>query len=265
MARDYLLDIYLEEVSRFPVLGRDEESALGRRVRHGDREARQEMIQANLRLVVSVARQYDNLGLPLLDIIEEGNIGLMRAVERFDPTMEFRFSTYAVHWIRQGIRRALADKGRNIRLPTYMVELISRLRRFDRTGNGREDALELARALGLDPDKVDLIERVVATAAQTTGPVDPLIIAEGGELVTDVLPEEPLLSAEDAALVRERLRRLPAREAEVLRYRFGLDGLPVLTLEEIGDGFDLTRERIRQIEGEALGRLRAMIGVETVL
>jgi RNA polymerase primary sigma factor len=266
VVRDALLDMYLEEVSRFAMLDAASESRLGALVRRGDRDARQEMIQANLRLVVSVARQYENLGLPLLDIIEEGNIGLMRAVERFDPAMGCRFSTYAVHWIRQGIRRALGDKGRNVRIPAYMAELVSRLRRYDRNGNGREDLGELARALRLDPERVGLIERVIATAAQGSGPLDPLVLAEAGDLIAEAGdPESPLLSHEDGVLVRDRLRRIPEREAEVLRYRFGLDGYPVMTLEEIGNAFALTRERIRQIEGEALGRLRGMIAAENVL
>jgi len=265
VSRDSLLDIYLAEVSRFPVLSRDCEAAVGARVQAGDRAARQELIQANLRLVVSVARQYDNLGLPLLDVIEEGNIGLMRAVERFDPAMGYRFSTYAVHWIRQGIRRALAEKGPCVRVPTYMAELVSRLRRHDRTGQGREDLGEIARALHLDPSRLDLIERVIALAARATGSLDPLALAEAGELIVEEGPEAPLLSAEDAALVRDRLVRLPAREAEILRYRFGIDGYPVLTLEEIGESFELTRERIRQLEADAFGRLRSMIGAESVL
>jgi RNA polymerase primary sigma factor len=264
--RDPLLDMYLEEVSRFAVLDRESELRLGTLVRCGDREARQEMIQANLRLVVSVARQYENHGLPLLDVIEEGNIGLMRAVERFDPGMGCRFSTYAVHWIRQGIRRALGDKGRSVRVPAYMAELVSRLRRHDRNGHGREDVEELARALRLDPSRVGLIERVIATAAQGSGPLDPLVLAEAGELIAEAGdPETPLLLGEDARLVRERLQRIPEREAEILRYRFGLDGFPVMTLEEIGHAFDLTRERIRQLESEALGRLRGMIASENVL
>ncbi len=266
MIRDALLDMYLEEVSRFAVLDRESELRLGTLVRGGDRDARQEMIQANLRLVVAVARQYDNLGLPLLDVIEEGNIGLMRAVERFDPAMGCRFSTYAVHWIRQGIRRALGDKGRSVRIPAYMAELVSRLRRHDRNGHGREDVEELARALRLDPSRVGLIERVIATAAQGSGPLDPLVLAEAGELIAEAGdPETPLLLGEDALLVRERLQRIPEREAEILRYRFGLDGFPVMTLEEIGNAFDLTRERIRQLESEALGRLRGMIASENVL
>jgi len=265
VARDPLLSIYLEEVSRFPVLTREEEVSIGTRVRKGDRTARQELIQANLRLVVSVARQYEHLGLPLLDVIEEGNIGLMRAVERFDPTLEFRFSTYAVHWIRQAIRRALAEKGRNIRIPTYMAELVSRFRRHERESPDSEDLADLVRALRLPTANLKLIERVVATAQQGMSSVDDASFEEACEVLSRSSPDGPMLDNEDNAVVRSRLSRMPEREAEVLRYRFGIDGFPVMTLEEIGEIFGLTRERIRQIEAQALERLRGMIGAESVL
>jgi RNA polymerase primary sigma factor len=265
VARDPLLNVYLEEVSHFPVLTREEEVEIGGRVRRGDRQARQDMIQCNLRLVVSVARQYEHLGLPLLDVIEEGNIGLMRAVERFDPSLEFRFSTYAVHWIRQAIRRALAEKGRNIRIPTYMAELVSRFRRHARDHVDPEDVAELVRALRLPTANLKLIERVAATAQQGVSSVDEASFDEAGEILAKGRPDDPLLDREDVAVVRSRLERMPQREAEVLRYRFGIDGSPVMTLEEIGEVFELTRERIRQIEAQALGRLRGMIEVESVL
>lgn len=264
MARDPLLSIYLDEVSRFQVLTREQEVEIGRRVRAGDRIARQDLIQSNLRLVVSVAHQYEHLGLPLLDVIEEGNIGLMRAVERFDPGLEFRFSTYAVHWIRQAIRRALADKGRNIRIPTYMAELVSRFRRHERE-SGSEDMADLVRALRLPTANLKLIERVVATAQQGISSVDDASFAEACDVLARGSPDGPILDSEDTAVVRSRLERMPEREAEVLRYRFGLDGFPVMTLEEIGEIFSLTRERIRQIESQALERLRGMIGSESVL
>jgi RNA polymerase primary sigma factor len=264
VARDPLLSIYLDEVSRFQVLTREQEVDIGRRVRAGDRTARQDLIQSNLRLVVSVAHQYEHLGLPILDVIEEGNIGLMRAVERFDPSLEFRFSTYAVHWIRQAIRRALADKGRNIRIPTYMAELVSRYRRHERE-SGSEDMADLVRALRLPSANVKLIERVVATAQQGMTSVDDASFAEACDVLARGSPDGPLLDNEDTAVVRGRLERMPEREAEVLRYRFGIDGFPIMTLEEIGEIFDLTRERIRQIESQALERLRGMIGSESVL
>jgi RNA polymerase primary sigma factor len=248
VARDPLLNVYLEEVSHFPVLTREEEVEIGGRVRRGDRQARQDMIQCNLRLVVSVARQYEHLGLPLLDVIEEGNIGLMRAVERFDPSLEFRFSTYAVHWI-----------------PTYMAELVSRFRRHARDHVDPEDVAELVRALRLPTANLKLIERVAATAQQGVSSVDEASFDEAGEILAKGRPDDPLLDREDVAVVRSRLERMPQREAEVLRYRFGIDGSPVMTLEEIGEVFELTRERIRQIEAQALGRLRGMIEVESVL
>lgn len=246
------------------MLTREQEVEIGRRVRAGDRIARQDLIQSNLRLVVSVAHQYEHLGLPLLDVIEEGNIGLMRAVERFDPNLEFRFSTYAVHWIRQAIRRALADKGRNIRIPTYMAELVSRFRRHERE-SGSEDMADLVRALRLPTANLKLIERVVATAQQGISSVDDASFAEACDVLARGSPDGPILDSEDTAVVRSRLERMPEREAEVLRYRFGIDGFPVMTLEEIGEIFSLTRERIRQIEAQALERLRGMIGSELVL
>jgi len=265
VSSDRILDLYLEEVSRFPILSREGEVKLGRQVKRGDRQAKQEMIQCNLRLVISVARQYDNLGLPLLDVIEEGNIGLMRAVDRFDPSMEFRFSTYAVHWIRQGIRRALAEKGRSIRIPTYMAELVSRFRRHGRGGGNRDDVAELVRALRLPRENLVLIERVVATAAQSHGGLDLASLDQDGEAFAGGAPEKPLLDREDAQRLRGSLHSLSHREGEILRYRFGLDDYPVLTLEEIGEIFDLTRERIRQIEAQALDRMRVLIGADNVL
>jgi RNA polymerase primary sigma factor len=228
------------------------------------------MIQSNLRLVVSVARQYEGLGLPILDLIEEGNIGLMRAVGRFDADLGCRFSTYAVHWIRQGIRRALADKGRCVRIPAYLAELASRWRRCNREGQiDQDDPAEVARALGLSHANTDLIGRVLRASNGSSQSLDPAMIdAFSSQLVEDEQVANPhalLGGLEDAALLRERLARLSARESEILHYRFGLDGHPVLTLEEIGGIFELTRERVRQIEAAVLERLRGMIADDTVL
>jgi RNA polymerase primary sigma factor len=270
MAHDLLLEIYLDDISVFPLLDREREFALGRRIREGDRAARQEMIQSNLRLVVSVARQYEGLGLPILDLIEEGNIGLMRAVGRFDPGMSCRFSTYAVHWIRQGIRRALADKGRCVRIPAYLAELASRWRRENREGLiDQDDPAEVARALGLPRANADLVGRVLRASSGGSQPLDPAVVdAFADQVVEDEPAGSPLAALggiEDAAILRERLARLTARESEILHYRFGLDGHPVLTLEEIGNIFELTRERVRQIEAAALERLRGMLSSEAVL
>jgi len=270
VVRDPLLDMYLEDLGQFPILDAADEIRLGQRIQRGCKTSRQTMIQANLRLVVSVARQYEHCGLPLLDVIEEGNIGLMRAVERFDPTMECRFSTYAVHWIRQGIRRALAEKSRNVRLPTYMAELVSRWRRYGRDNPTPSDVLEYARALGLPKANLALVERVLRSA-QSSGPaVDPSDIGTADGLAAEGRPEQDgpesqLFDSEEATLVRERLARVPEREAEVLRYRFGIDNYPILTLEEIGEVFSLTRERIRQIESQALDRMRGLIAADSVL
>ncbi len=270
MVRDPLLDMYLEDLGQFPIIDADDEIRLGQRIQGGCTTSRQTMIQANLRLVVSVARQYEHCGLPLLDVIEEGNIGLMRAVERFDPAMGCRFSTYAVHWIRQGIRRALAEKSRNIRLPTYMAELVSRWRRYGRDNPTPTDVAEYARALGLPSANRPLIERVLRSA-QASGPtIDPCDIGSADGLGAEGRseqdgPDSQVLDQEETSIVRERLSRVPEREAEVLRYRFGIDNYPILTLEEIGEIFALTRERIRQIESQALDRMRGLIGAENVL
>lgn len=269
MARDALLDMYMKDISIFPVLKREEECELARRIHKGDKAARQELIQCNLRLVVSVARQYDNQGMAILDIVEEGNIGLMRAVERFDPDMECRFSTYAVHWIKQGIRRSLLEKVKNIRVPAYMAELVARWKKLVREKPHIRDVGEIVKALRLPKENIKLIERVMRTA-QISGAT--LNAEDASELSgffedkhQDSNPEDVVGQREDVRLLQQRLALISKREADILRYRYGMDGYPVLTLEDIGDIFRLTRERVRQIEAKALKRLREMIPTETVL
>ncbi len=269
MPRDSMLDMYLKDVSVFPVLTKDQEQALSRRARSGDRSARQEMIQCNLRLVVSVARQYDHQGLPLLDVIEEGNIGLMRAVERFNPDMDCRFSTYAVHWIKQSIRRALLEKVKNIRVPAYMAELVARWKRFSREHPNVTDVAQVVKALKLPKENIKLIQRIMRTSLIGGANLD---TEEVGELSAffedthpDADPEHVVGDIEDAHLIQAKLSEIPDREAEILRYRYGLDAYPVMTLEEIGKVFSLTRERVRQLEAKALQRLRELITAESVL
>lgn len=269
MPRDAMLDMYLKDVSVFPVLTREQEQAVSRRIRAGDRVARQEMIQCNLRLVVSVARQYEHQGMPILDVIEEGNIGLMRAVERFDPDMDCRFSTYAVHWIKQAIRRALLEKVKNIRVPAYMAELVMRWKRFARENPGVTDPEEICRVLRLPSENVRLIKRIMRTSLINGANLD---AEEVGDLTSffeddhpDSDPESVLGSREDVEFVHRRLAQLNEREAEILRYRYGMDGYPVMTLEEIGGVFSLTRERVRQIEAKAIQKLREMIPADDVL
>jgi RNA polymerase primary sigma factor len=269
MGRDALLDMYLKDVSGFPVLTREQECALSRRLHKGDRVARQDLIQCNLRLVVSVARQYEGQGMQILDIIEEGNIGLMRAVERFDPEMECRFSTYAVHWIKQGIRRSLLEKVKNIRVPAYMAELVARWKKLTREQPHITDIKEIVKALKLPKENIKLIQRVIRTAQINGANLDAEDASELSSFFEDqssvANPELMLGNREDVGLLQSRLNQLTKREADILRYRYGLDQFPVLTLEDIGKIFNLTRERVRQIEVKSLKRLRELIPSETVL
>jgi RNA polymerase primary sigma factor len=258
------LRVYLKEIGRIPVLDRDAEVALARRVRAGDAAAKSRLTEANLRLVVQIARRYLNRGLPLPDLIEEGNLGLLRAVEKFDPDRGTRFSTYATWWIRQAIVRALANQARTIRLPVH-VELL--LGRYKREQQRLTQALErpptmeeLAAALGTSVEQVEELEELRLQPVSLETPIG----AEGrlSDLVADPStdPSQAL-----ATLFRERadlvsvLDDLAANERTVLRRRFGLDGDPPEKLEAIGQRLGLTRERIRQIEGAGLRKLRALL------
>ena len=269
MPRDALLDMYLKDVSIFPVLTRESECALARKLHAGDRNARQDLIQCNLRLVVSVARQYDNQGMPILDVIEEGNIGLMRAVERFDPDMECRFSTYAVHWIKQAIRRALLEKVKNIRVPAYMAELVVRWKKFNRENPGVTDIALVVKALKLPKENAKLLKRIIETSLINGANLDAEEVSDLSGYFEDTHegsdPEAVVGGREDVLFVQSRLSMIPKRDADVLRYRYGLDEFPVMTLEEIGKVFSLTRERVRQIETKAINRLRELIPSENVL
>jgi RNA polymerase primary sigma factor len=269
MPRDALLDMYLKDVSIFPVLTREQEITISRRLLAGDRNARQEMIQCNLRLVVSVARQYENQGMPILDVIEEGNIGLMRAVERFDPDMECRFSTYAVHWIKQAIRRSLLEKVKNIRVPAYMAELVARWKRFNRENPGVTDIKQVVKALKLPKENEKLLKRIIETSMINGANLDAEEVSDLSAFFEDTHegsdPEAVIGTREDVDFLQSRLNQLPLREADVLRYRYGMDDFPVMTLEEIGKVFSLTRERVRQIETKAIKRLRELIPSENVL
>lgn len=268
MPRDALLDMYLKDISCFPVFTREQEQVVSRKVRTGDKAARQEMIQCNLRLVVSVARQYESHGLQILDIVEEGNIGLMRAVERFDPDMECRFSTYAVHWIKQSIRRALLEKVKNIRVPAYMAELVVRWKKFNREKPGVTDIEQIVKALKLPRENIKLIKRIMQTALINGNNPDTEDVSELTSFFEDGsehAPDSELQGREQVQVLQARLGMLPKREADILRYRYGMDEHPVLTLEEIGKVFGLTRERVRQLEAKSLTRLRELIPSETVL
>ena len=269
MPRDALLDMFLKDVSVFPLLTREQEYALAHRVRAGDRAARQDLIQCNQRLVVSVARHYEHQGMPILDVIEEGNLGLMRAVERFDPDMECRFSTYAVHWIKQAIRRALLEKVKNIRVPAYMAELVLRWKRFSRENPGVTDIKQIVKALKLPKENVKLLQTIMQTSMINGSNLDAEEVSDLSAFFEDTHegsdPEAVIGTREDLEVLHTRLSQLPGREADVLRYRYGMDGFPTMTLEEIGKVYSLTRERVRQIEAKALKRLRELIPSETVL
>ena len=256
------LETYLREINETDLLNAQQERELAFRIEEGDLEARDWMVRANLRLVVSIARAYNGHGLPLSDLIEEGNLGLLRAVEGFDPTMGTRFSTYASYWIKQSIKRALINSAKTIRIPAYMVELLSKWRRANarlKEELGRTPtAEEIARVLGLPKKKLPIIKKAihVYTSPPQTDQAD-----SGwslGEIVMDDRvrnPEEELLETDALRTALELLAELDERESTVLKMRFGLENLETHTLKEIGEELGLTRERVRQIETEALAKL----------
>ncbi len=264
------LRVYLKEIERIPLLSREEEAALARRVRAGDAEAKARFTEANLRLVVQIARRYLNRGLPLPDLIEEGNLGLLRSVEKFNPERGTRFSTYAAWWIRQAIARALANQARTIRLPVQVELLLGRYKREQQRLTqtlGRPPTLdELAAALGTSVEQLEELEEIRQQPMSLETPV-----GEGQGRVSDLVAD-PSTDPSDAlaSLFRERtdlvsvLDDLASNERTVLRRRFGLEGDPPEKLETIGRRLGLTRERIRQIEGAGLRKLRALLAARGV-
>jgi RNA polymerase primary sigma factor len=257
------LQLYLRDVNETPLLSAEQERALAEQVAAGDPEARDHMVRANLRLVVNIARSYLGKGLSLDDLIEEGNLGLLRAVEGFDAGMATRFSTYASFWIKQAMRRAVLNQGKPIRLPAYMVTLLAKWRRANASLTdqlGRPPTLEeVGQALGLSKRKLAILARAVEVHQVT------LHTASSGDewSLLDELPaddhgkpaEEQLVEADDLRRVLERLDRLDDREATVVRMRFGLPPYDPMTLREVGQRLGLTRERVRQLESLALSRL----------
>jgi RNA polymerase primary sigma factor len=256
------LETYLREINETPLLDAQEERDLATRIGQGDTRARDQMVRANLRLVVNIARGYSGKGLGLQDLIEEGNLGLLRAVEGFDPAMGTRFSTYASYWIKQSIKRALINTGKTIRIPAYMVELLSKWRRASARLTeelGRTPTPEeVARVLGLAKKKLPIIKKAIKiyNAMPQTDQ------AEAGWTLGDMVMDERQLMPDDALVesdclhhVMEMLTTMDQREATVLRMRFGLDGHDSRTLKEIGEQLGLTRERVRQIETEALNKM----------
>ena len=263
VAIDDPVKVYLKEIGRVPLLTPEEETALAMRIIEGDDTAKKRLSEANLRLVVSIAKRYVGRGMQFLDLIQEGNLGLIKAVEKFDYTKGFKFSTYATWWIRQAITRAIADQARTIRIPVHMVETINKVKKVSSQllhKNGHEPtAEEIAEELGMQVDKVREIMRVAQEPVSLETPIG----EEEDSHLGDFIPDDDAPAPADAAshtLLKEQLDEvlgsLTDREAKVLRLRFGLeDGRP-RTLEEVGKEFDVTRERIRQIEAKALRKLR---------
>ncbi len=258
--------LYLREIGKIPLLKPDEELALAQRVVAGDKKAKDEMAEANMRLVVSIAKRYSGRGLDFLDLIQEGNTGLLRAVEKFDPDKGFKFSTYATWWIRQAITRAIADQSRTIRIPVHMFETINKLLRTQRRMTqelNREPTIdELAKELEMDPEKVEYVMKI----KQDIRSLDAGVGRDGEEedsMLADFIEDEDAASPVDSAtdqLLKEQVQSilgtLTEREQKILKMRFGLEDGKNHTLEEVGQEFSVTRERIRQIEAKALAKLR---------
>ena len=255
--------LYLKEIGRVPLLDAEREAELAKRMSEGDEEAKRELVEANLRLVVSIAKRYVGKGLFFLDLIQEGNLGLMKAVSKFDYTKGYKFSTYATWWIRQAITRAIADQARTIRIPVHMVETIHKVTKVSRQmlqEKGREvSAAEVAKEMNMNPDKVREIMKIAQDPISLETPVGEEEDSHLGDFIED---QESPAPAEAASyeLLREQLNEvlhtLTPREEQVLRLRFGLEDGRQRTLEEVGQQFNITRERIRQIEAKALRKLR---------
>lgn len=254
---------YLSAIGEYPLLSHNQEVALGKRIQQGDKKAKDELINANLRLVVSIAKRYRGRGLALMDLIQEGNIGLERAAEKYNPDMGFKFSTYATWWIKQAMTRAIADSGRTIRIPVHMFENINKAKKVQRDlaqKLSREPTeKELATALGVSEEKVRKLLDLSLEPTSLETPVGDEEDSSLGDFISDDNTISPTQFTDNEALkdeMDEALKRLDPREEQVIRMRFGLDGQNPQTLEEVGKEFNVTRERIRQIEAKALRKLR---------
>ena len=257
------IKMYLREIGKVALLSAEEEIALAKRIEAGDEEAKKQLVEANLRLSVSVAKRYIGCGIPLLDLIQEGNIGLIKAAEKYDYTKGFRFSTYATWWIKQTISRAIADQSKTIRIPAHIVESVNKLRKVQR---------EMTAALGKEPTNKQLAiamkvdEKTIAEWFSYMGDTTSLDVQVGdeedttiGSLIEDtscVNPADVVISEDMARVLESVLDTLPAKEADIVRYRFGLMDGNAKTLEEVGQIYSLSRERIRQLEAKALRKLR---------
>ena len=258
--------LYLREIGKIPLLSNEEEVDLAYRIVKGEKKAKDKMVEANMRLVVSIAKRYSGRGLDFLDLIQEGNTGLLRAVEKFDPDKGFKFSTYATWWIRQAITRAIADQARTIRIPVHMVETINKVlratRKLTNELNREPTVEEIAKEMGMEPEKIDYVMK----SKQDSASLDPTVGRDGDDedsVLGDFIEDEGRVSPEDAAAaqmlkeqIAEILSSLSEREQKVVKLRFGIGGGRPHTLEEVGAEFSVTRERIRQIEAKALSKLR---------
>jgi RNA polymerase primary sigma factor len=263
---DTAIKLYLREIGQVKLLTPEEEIELAARIKKGDKKAREHMIKANLRLVVKIARDYEGIGLPLLDLISEGNIGLMKAVERFDPSKGGKLSTYGSWWIKQSIKRALANQSKTIRLPVHLVDKISKMRRISmrlQEELGREPTdEELALELGIPTSRVTQMRLAAIRPASLDAPIGDEDSNNFAEVVQDEAADTPYEQLEEKTvtnMLQDLVKTLDPREATILRARFGLDGGPEKTLEEVGKKFGVTRERVRQIQNIALRKLRKMI------
>ncbi len=256
--------LYLREIGKIPLLNPEEELALAHKVKEGNKDAKDKMAEANMRLVVSIAKRYSGRGLDFLDLIQEGNTGLLRAVEKFDPDKGFKFSTYATWWIRQAITRAIADQARTIRIPVHMVETINKLlrtqRRLTQELNREPTNEEIAAAMEMEVDKVEYVMKIKQDITSLDANVRD---DDDDSVLADFIEDDDAVSPEDAATtqllkeqVKDMLGVLTDREQKILKMRFGLEDGKSHTLEEVGQEFSVTRERIRQIEAKALSKLR---------
>ena len=263
---DTAIKLYLREIGQVKLLTPQEEIELAAKIKKGDKKAREQMIKANLRLVVKIARDYEGIGLPLLDLISEGNIGLMKAVERFDPSKGGKLSTYGSWWIKQSIKRALANQSKTIRLPVHLVDKISKMRRVamqlqEELGREPTDD-ELGEELGITTSRITQMRLAAIRPASLDAPIGDEDSNNFAEVVQDENADTPYEQLEDktvTGMLQEMVKKLDPREATILRFRFGLDGGSEKTLEEVGEKFGVTRERVRQIQNIALRKLRKMI------
>lgn len=269
MARinDAHFELYLKEIRETPLLTAEEELELSRRIQAGDMQAREKMIKANLRLVVSVAKEFLNRGLPFMDLIAEGNIGLMRGIEKFDPGQGNRFSTYGVHWIKQSIRRALVNSAKTVRIPSYMVELISEFKQkaaamAARNGGTAPELHEVAAEIGLSEDQFEMLRSALNSGTQSSD----VPANEGTQSLSEKFvdyrtedPAEQVMTENEVQMLSSMLSAVDERESKILRMRYGIGVDHPMTLSEIGEELGLTRERIRQIENDAIRTLQEIM------